>query len=525
MVEVYGGRATDRLALPLRMHNLLLALAGRLDDSGLSETRELAARARLDEAAELTAGILIAGRLPVRESEQRELALLLELSRSDATLADHLTVSADASAWEVEHRFSGDGEPDRGVSAALSRVLRVLPDLRSVHAVWRNTPAGAVGGVLPQRVVLVEVGPNGSPPATAHRVDTALRRAGIRASVEVLGASEVHSGYHQAARSAAVLVWQSGADGGKALQARTEAPVEWQEPTEPTALQQPEPTEPAEPAASPEPEPRYETSTHYEPASAHYARAANAEPTTTEANPESEPAAEPEVAAEPEFTPAYEFDAPAYPTESELTPDQAATDQTPAEPEPVAESGREPVARTAESTAVFEPEHPVPEFERSARPEPQYDQEQFDQTEPEQVADGPDTSAGRTGQQTVVTQAPETTDWSAPGELFQPLADPPEAAPSEGTSRAEHTADLSSEVAKVRASMAAKDSTSGELDGGDPKADGGLDDPRLSDRDRALLRELHAELAKREREETTKVRLNGRERGDEQPPWARYGNG
>lgn len=202
-----AGLGTDGFAVPLRLHNLLLALAGRLDDSALSEARELTARARLDEAAELTTGALIAGKLPVRESEQHELGLVLELSRSDATLAEHLTVNDAEADNGVLHHFTGDNQPERGIADALDRTLQVLPDVRSVHAVWRNTPAGSVPGPLPQRVVLVEIGPDGNPPAAAYRVDAALRRAGIRSVVEVSGPGAERTRYHGQAHDSAVAVW------------------------------------------------------------------------------------------------------------------------------------------------------------------------------------------------------------------------------------------------------------------------------------------------------------------------------
>lgn len=210
MAEVHDGFAAEGFAVPLRLHNLLLALAGRLDDSALSEARELTARARLDEAAELTTGALIAGKLPVRESEQHELGLVLELSRSDAALADHLTVDDAEADNGVVHRFTGENHPEAGIADALDRTLQVLPDLRSVHAVWRNTPAGSVPGPLPQRVVLVEIGPDGNPPAAAYRIDAALRRAGIRAVVEVTGPGAERSRYHDQGMNLATAVWLAG---------------------------------------------------------------------------------------------------------------------------------------------------------------------------------------------------------------------------------------------------------------------------------------------------------------------------
>ncbi|GLY68641.1 hypothetical protein [Amycolatopsis taiwanensis] len=210
MADVHDGIAADGFAVPLRLHNLLLALAGRLDDTALSEARELTARARLDEAAELIAGALIAGQLPVRETEQHELGLILELSRSDAALADHLMVDDAEADNGVLHRFTGDNNPEEGIADALDRTLQVLPDLRSVHAIWRNTPAGSVPGPLPQRVVLVEIGPEGNPPAAAYRIDAALRRAGIRAVVEVTGPDTERTRYYDQALNSATAVWLAG---------------------------------------------------------------------------------------------------------------------------------------------------------------------------------------------------------------------------------------------------------------------------------------------------------------------------
>ncbi|MEU4518019.1 hypothetical protein AB0F52_04770 [Amycolatopsis sp. NPDC024027] len=208
MVEVHDGPPMDGFSVPLRLHNLLLALAGRIDDSALTEARELIARAHIDEAVELTTGTLIAGRIPVSSAEQRELALVLEMSRSDATLANDLLV--DEAEPVSTHRFTGENAPEFGIAEALDRTLQVLPDVRSVHAVWRNTPAGSVPGALPQRVVLVELGPEGNPPAVAFRVDTALRRAGIHSVVEVSGPGVAHSEYHQAASAAASPAWVTG---------------------------------------------------------------------------------------------------------------------------------------------------------------------------------------------------------------------------------------------------------------------------------------------------------------------------
>ena len=234
MVEVHDGPAMDGFSVPLRLHNLLLALAGRIDDSALTEARELIARAHIDEAVELTTGTLIAGRIPVTSAEQRELALVLEMSRSDATLANDLLVDENEPLFT--HRFTGENAPEFGIAEALDRTLQVLPDVRSVHAVWRNTPAGSVPGALPQRVVLVELGPEGNPPAVAFRVDTALRRAGIHSVVEVSGPGVARSEYHQAAAASASPAWVTGSS----------SPSTYREPVAPPPVAKTAPTEAAE---------------------------------------------------------------------------------------------------------------------------------------------------------------------------------------------------------------------------------------------------------------------------------------
>ncbi|NIH86705.1 hypothetical protein [Amycolatopsis granulosa] len=391
MVDVHDGIAGDGFAVPLRLHNLLLGLAGRLDDSLLSEARELIARARLDEAAELTTGALIAGRLPVREAERHELALVLELTRSDATLADQLTVDEPEAETGVGHRFSGEDQPEQGVADALDRTLQVLPDLRSVHAVWRNTPAGSVPGPLPQRVVLVEIGPEGNPPAAAYRIDAALRRAGIRSAVEVTGPNTDRSRYHEQALTAATAVWLSGG---------------------------------AVPPSAPTP--------------------------------------------------------------------------------PAQRQGAGRHVAHASATAGDEPEEPEP-------PAP-------DET----------TQPADTGEVSEVTplDEPETTEAVAPpggpGHVFKPREQGPPPA------RVENTMDMTSEeVAQLRAQLAAEDGekprtvVSATIGPGEvieiPELD--LNDPQLSERDRQLLRELHAELAERERAESAKVRANGASRSEDDPRW------
>jgi hypothetical protein len=187
--------------LPIRIHELLLSLAGRLDDDALADARQMLASAELDRSLEFVAGCLVAGRVTLAKAHKRELESLFADTYLDSSVIDRIQVRDPAPV--ARHRFAVGAvegrEPDRGVADAIRPVLDVLPDVRSVWCVWRLTPAGPVSGPVPHRIVLVGVGPGGFAPATAYRVEYALRRAGIRASVEVLVDGNQPGDYHQEA--------------------------------------------------------------------------------------------------------------------------------------------------------------------------------------------------------------------------------------------------------------------------------------------------------------------------------------
>ena len=189
-------QVADRVALPIRVHDTLLALAGRLDDDAVTEARALLASAELDRAVELVAGCLVAGAIPVSAKERTALVDLVAAANCDTAMLDGLAVGGGS----VRHRFT-DGRAAQqpaadGVADALVPVLDVLPDIASVWAVWRTTPAGSSPGPVPQRVVLVELGATGVAPATAYRMQHALQRAGIHATVEVLRDGVPRESYH-----------------------------------------------------------------------------------------------------------------------------------------------------------------------------------------------------------------------------------------------------------------------------------------------------------------------------------------
>ena len=61
-----------------RLHNLLLALTGRVDDDAVNSVREMLGLGQLDAAAEFLVGCLLAGRIPVTSTEQYHLRRVLD---------------------------------------------------------------------------------------------------------------------------------------------------------------------------------------------------------------------------------------------------------------------------------------------------------------------------------------------------------------------------------------------------------------------------------------------------------------
>lgn len=186
--------AAEHVELPIRVHDLFLGMAGRVDDDALSAARELLAVGELTGAMEMLLGCLVAGRVVTSPREQELLGDLLRAVNSDPALTGNLKVR---DSWMAQqHRFSTEDSPDRGVASAIRPVLDTLPGIESISCVWRVTPAGAAPCALPQRVVLIELGQEGLPTATSYRVHHALAAAGIHAVVEVLRPGVGRGDYH-----------------------------------------------------------------------------------------------------------------------------------------------------------------------------------------------------------------------------------------------------------------------------------------------------------------------------------------
>ncbi|NMH93109.1 hypothetical protein HF519_16310, partial [Pseudonocardia bannensis] len=198
----------------LTTHDLLLALAGRVDDDLLASSRELIAIGEDGQALELLTATLIADRaiLPPHVREAVVAAgrnLRIEL---DAEQALPRATHEEG----IPHAFHGDaGQPAR--SARIAEVLtgpaaRQLGNCRTWLS-WRLTPAGSAPGPLPHPVVLVEIGPDAHTVAEvlAYQLAATLDRAGAPSSVETFPAGAVLPGYHVEALRSARPIGEDGA--------------------------------------------------------------------------------------------------------------------------------------------------------------------------------------------------------------------------------------------------------------------------------------------------------------------------
>jgi hypothetical protein len=188
--------SVDDAAAP-SVHDLLLALAGRLDDDLLAWARELLAVGEHDQAVELATAALAAEQVVLPPPLRSALVAAARAAHTDLDVERALPPAAPEHG--TPHRFDAAAAPGDAVITA----VRAVPGRRlagcTVHLTWRRTPAGAAPGPLPRAVVLVEADPERSPEVLAYLLATELDRAGAPASVEVFTAGARLPAYHEAA--------------------------------------------------------------------------------------------------------------------------------------------------------------------------------------------------------------------------------------------------------------------------------------------------------------------------------------
>ncbi len=183
------------------MYDLLLALAGRLDDDLLAWARELVAVGEEGQAVELVTAALAAERVMLPAAVRRAVVAAGRAAHTDLDVERELAppVPDDATV----HRF----DPAAASGDRVAAVLAGLPARRlagcTLYLTWRSTPAGAAPGPVPRAVVLVEAGPDRSADVLAYLLATELDRAAVTASVEVFTTGTPLPAYHRTALAAA----------------------------------------------------------------------------------------------------------------------------------------------------------------------------------------------------------------------------------------------------------------------------------------------------------------------------------
>jgi hypothetical protein len=229
-------------------HDLLLALAGRVDDDLLRWARELVALGEDARAVEMLTASLVAARAVLPPPVRSALVAAAHTARTDLGPAAALPPPRPETG--TEHRFSTPRGDDPVAGAVLEFPARPLTGC-SVLLTRRLTPAGSAPGPLPHPVVLVRVHDHTRrSDVLAYQLGAALERAGAPASVEVLPADGPVPGYHAAALDAAVELREDVADERPWRPAPQAAEVRT------VSASQPQPIAP-EPAAPPTPGQRY----------------------------------------------------------------------------------------------------------------------------------------------------------------------------------------------------------------------------------------------------------------------------
>jgi hypothetical protein len=210
-----GGRVSDTATVPGAeepTHELLLALAGRVDDDLLAWCRELVAVGEDVQAVELLTATVVGDGTALPPPVRETLATAARECRVGIDVDAALPPARDEDG--TEHRFVPAAAPDDRIVATLTGLPpRRLTGCRLLLT-WRLTPAGAAPGPVPYPVVLVEIDravePDRSAAGLAYQLTVTLARAGVHASVEVVAAGAPLPAYHTAAQRAARAIRPPG---------------------------------------------------------------------------------------------------------------------------------------------------------------------------------------------------------------------------------------------------------------------------------------------------------------------------
>jgi hypothetical protein len=187
----------DETTAPGSPHDLLLRLAGRVDDDLLADARELVAVGEDGHALELVTAALAADGAPLPPSVRAELVAAARTARIDLDAEAALAPAASDSA---AHRFTAQLSDDTSVGDMVRQLPDRLRDGVRLRLAWRLTPAGSAPGPLPYPVLLVETPEGGRPSEVlAYQIAAALTRSGVHATVEVLTSGRPMPAYHAAA--------------------------------------------------------------------------------------------------------------------------------------------------------------------------------------------------------------------------------------------------------------------------------------------------------------------------------------
>lgn len=187
----------DDTTAPGSPHELLLRLAGRVDDDLLADARELVAVGEDGHALELVTAALAADDTVLPPAVRAELVTAAKAARIDL---DAEAVLAPAAPDTTAHRFSATAAADVPVVAAARELPARLRDGIRLRLTWRQTPAGPAPTPLPYPVLLVETPEDGRPgEVLAYQVGAAMARSGAHVAVEVLTSGRPLTTYHAAA--------------------------------------------------------------------------------------------------------------------------------------------------------------------------------------------------------------------------------------------------------------------------------------------------------------------------------------